>query len=61
LLVNNAGIGPRQRMDMLEISEESMWEVLNVNLVAGYFLTQLAAKAMIALIKCAGDRKPKNR
>lgn len=51
LLVNNAGIGPRVRMDMLEISEESMWEVLNVNLIASYFLTQLAAKVMIQLIK----------
>jgi 3-oxoacyl-[acyl-carrier protein] reductase len=59
LLVNNAGIGPRQRMDMLEISEESMWEVLNVNLVAAYFLTQLAAKAMISLIKSQVIENPK--
>jgi NAD(P)-dependent dehydrogenase (short-subunit alcohol dehydrogenase family) len=50
LLVNNAGIGPRIRMDMLETSVESMWEVLNVNLVASFFLTQLVAKEMIKLI-----------
>ena len=51
LLVNNAGIGPRVRMDMLQINEDSMWEVLGVNLIAPFFLTQLAANRMIGLIK----------
>jgi NAD(P)-dependent dehydrogenase (short-subunit alcohol dehydrogenase family) len=51
LLVNNAGIGPRVRMDMLETTVESMWEVLNVNLVASFFLTQIVSKEMIRLIK----------
>jgi 3-oxoacyl-[acyl-carrier protein] reductase len=51
LLVNNAGIGPRIRMDMLEISEESMNEVLAVNTIGPYFLTQLISKKMIELIK----------
>lgn len=50
LLVNNAGIGPRVRMDMLEIGEESMNEVLAVNTIGPYFLTQLVAKKMIELI-----------
>ncbi len=50
LLVNNAGIGPRVRMDMLDISEESMNEVLAVNTIGPYFLTQLVAKIMIELI-----------
>lgn len=50
LLVNNAGIGPRVRMDMLEISEESMNEVLAVNTIGPYFLTQLVSKKMIELI-----------
>jgi 3-oxoacyl-[acyl-carrier protein] reductase len=50
LLVNNAGIGPRVRMDMLDISEESMNEVLAVNTVGPYFLTQLVSKKMIELI-----------
>jgi len=49
-LVNNAGIGPRVRMDMLEIGEESMNEVLAVNTVGPYFLTQLVSKKMIELI-----------
>ena len=50
LLVNNAGIGPRARMDMLEICEESMNEVLAVNTIGPYFLTQLVSKRMIDLI-----------
>ncbi len=50
LLVNNAGIGPRVRMDMLEIGEESMNEVLAVNTIGPYFLTQLVSKKMIELI-----------
>ena len=50
LLVNNAGIGPRVRMDMLEISEESMNEVIAVNTIGPYFLTQLVSKKMIELI-----------
>ncbi len=50
LLVNNAGIGPRVRMDMLEIGEESMNEVLAVNAIGPYFLTQLVSKRMIDLI-----------
>ncbi|MCJ7695736.1 MAG: 3-ketoacyl-ACP reductase [Anaerolineaceae bacterium] len=59
LLVNNAGIGPRVRMDMLEISEESMLEVLNVNLIALYFLTQQVAKVMIRLVKECVVENPK--
>ena len=53
LLVNNAGIAPRQRLDILEISEQSLNEVLAVNLIGPFFLTQLVAKAMIDLV----DRK----
>jgi NAD(P)-dependent dehydrogenase (short-subunit alcohol dehydrogenase family) len=50
MLVNNAGIGPRVRMDMLDISEQSMNEVLGVNTIGPYFLTQIVAKKMIELI-----------
>lgn len=50
MLVNNAGIGPRVRMDMLEMSEESMREVLEVNLFGTYFLSQSTAKKMINLV-----------
>ena len=50
MLVNNAGVGPRDRLDMLEISEESMQEVLAVNLYGTFFLSQLVANKMIELI-----------
>ena len=48
LLVNNAGIAPRVRADLLEMSEESMRELLGVNLVGPFFLTQRVANQMIA-------------
>ena len=48
LLVNNAGIAPRERRDILEASEEIFDEVLNTNLKGPYFLTQLAARWMAA-------------
>jgi NAD(P)-dependent dehydrogenase (short-subunit alcohol dehydrogenase family) len=47
LLVNNAGMAPRKRTDLLETTEESYREVMDVNLTGPYFLTQLAANHMI--------------
>ena len=44
VLVNNAGIAPRQRADLLEASEESFAEVLATNLTGPYFLTQAVAR-----------------
>jgi NAD(P)-dependent dehydrogenase (short-subunit alcohol dehydrogenase family) len=46
-LVNNAGIGPKIRADILDATEESFDEVLATNLRGPYFLTQTAAKWMI--------------
>jgi len=46
LLVNNAGMAPRVRRDILEATEESFDEVLSTNLKGPYFLTQLAARWM---------------
>ena len=48
LLVNNAGIAPRERKDILETTEESFDEVLDTNLKGTYFLTQLAANWMVS-------------
>jgi 3-oxoacyl-[acyl-carrier protein] reductase len=48
LLVNNAGMAPRQRRDILEATEESFDEVIAANLKGPYFLTQLAARHMLA-------------
>lgn len=47
LLVNNAGMAPRERRDILEATEESFDEVVSTNLKGTYFLTQLAANWMI--------------
>jgi NAD(P)-dependent dehydrogenase (short-subunit alcohol dehydrogenase family) len=47
LLVNNAGMAPRVRADLLDMSVQSMREVLEVNLVGPFFLTQLVARRMI--------------
>lgn len=49
VLVNNAGIAPPERKDILEATEESFEYVLNVNLQGPYFLTQLIANRMIEL------------
>lgn len=48
VLVNNAGVAPLERKDLLEMTEDSFDRVLAVNAKATMFLTQLAAKAMIA-------------
>lgn len=47
LLVNNAGMAPRERNDILDASEESFEEVLSTNLQGPYFLTQDAVKLMM--------------
>lgn len=47
LLVNNAGIAPRERRDVLEATEESFDELINTNLKGPHFLTQLVANWML--------------
>lgn len=49
LLVNNAGIAPRKRKDILEASEESYQEVMNTNLAGPFFLTQRVANHMVEM------------
>jgi NAD(P)-dependent dehydrogenase (short-subunit alcohol dehydrogenase family) len=46
-LVNNAGVAPLKRMDILESTEESYDRVMGINLKGPYFLTQLVANWMI--------------
>ena len=48
VLINNAGIAPRERKDILEASEESFTELIDTNLKGPYFLTQSVARWMIA-------------
>lgn len=47
VLVNNAGVAPRQRLDILEATEESFEWVLRTNLQGPYFLTQAVARWMV--------------
>jgi NAD(P)-dependent dehydrogenase (short-subunit alcohol dehydrogenase family) len=47
LLVNNAGVAPNVRADILEAGEESFDRLIAINVKGPYFLTQLAAKWMI--------------
>lgn len=48
VLVNNAGVAPAERKDIIEASEESFEKVLSTNLKGPYFLTQAVAGDMIA-------------
>ncbi len=48
VLVNNAGVAPKERRDILEATEESFQYVLSTNLQGAYFLTQAAANWMIS-------------
>ena len=47
VLVNNAGVAPKVRADILDAGEESFDRLMNINLKGPYFLTQGAANWMI--------------
>jgi 3-oxoacyl-[acyl-carrier protein] reductase len=47
MLVNNAGVAPSKRADLLDAGEESFDRVININLKGPYFLTQLVANWMV--------------
>jgi 3-oxoacyl-[acyl-carrier protein] reductase len=47
VLVNNAGVAPKVRKDILEADEESFDYVVGTNLKGAYFLTQATARWMI--------------
>lgn len=49
VLVNNAGIAPPERADILETTEENFDAVLDINLKGTFFMCQMAANAMIAM------------
>ncbi len=48
VLVNNAGVAPKVRADILDATEESYNWVMGINLRGPYFLTQAVANWMIA-------------
>jgi 3-oxoacyl-[acyl-carrier protein] reductase len=51
LLVNNAGVAPAVRADLLEANEESFDRLVRINLKGPYFLTQRVARQMIAQVQ----------
>ena len=54
ILVNVAGVAPKVRADLLEMTEESYDYVTNINTRGAFFLTQSAAREMI---KNPGENK----
>jgi NAD(P)-dependent dehydrogenase (short-subunit alcohol dehydrogenase family) len=47
VLVNNAGVAPKERRDLLEMTPESYQRVIGTNLGGPFFLSQLVAKEML--------------
>ncbi|MBN1541896.1 3-ketoacyl-ACP reductase [candidate division KSB1 bacterium] len=59
VLMNNAGVAPKVRLDILETTEESYDRVLNINLRGPFFLTQAIANWMIEQQKAYPERSYK--
>lgn len=57
-LVNNAGVAPDVRADILEATEASFDRLISINLRGPYFLTQAAANWMIEQTKSDAERRP---
>ncbi len=57
-LVNNAGVAPLLRSDLLEMTEESYERVMNINLKGPIFFAQKIAKEMIWLKRQLDNFKP---
>ena len=55
-LVNVAGVAPKVRNDILEMTEESYDFVMDINLKGTFFLTQLVANQMVQQFKNEGIR-----
>jgi len=58
LLVNNAGVAPLVRLDLLETTPESYDRVFGTNARGPFFFTQKAAKQMVLQVKKSPDPKP---
>lgn len=58
-LINNAGVAPDVRADLLDASEASFDRLIDINLKGPYFLTQLAARRMIEQVRQGVLNAPK--
>ena len=54
-LINNAGVAPKERRDLLEATEESFGHVLLTNLQGPYFLSQAVARWLVKQKKENGE------
>ena len=59
LLVNNAGVAPDVRADLLDAGEESFDRLIAINLKGPYFLTQLVARRMIEQVEAGVLESPR--
>lgn len=59
ILINNAGVAPLQRDDILDMTEESYDRVMNINLKGPFFFAQKIAREMIWLKQQVPDYSPK--
>ncbi len=59
LLVNNAGVAPLERRDILEMTEESFDRVMGINLRGTMFMCQLFAREMIAERERVSEWQPR--
>ena len=48
-LINNAGVAPKERADLLELTGESFDYVMGINLRGTFFLTQACSREMLRL------------
>ncbi len=58
LLVNNAGIGPRERLDYLETTPENFDRVVAINLRGAFFLTQRVARRLVEQVDLGHATRP---
>ena len=58
LLVNNAGVGPLVRTDILEATPESYDRVMGINARGTFFFTQKAARLMVQQVRESPGPKP---
>ena len=59
VLVNNAGVAPLVRADILECSPESYDRLMDINLRGPFFLTQAVGRQMVEQVKGGAARTPK--
>jgi 3-oxoacyl-[acyl-carrier protein] reductase len=58
LLINNAGVAPLVRLDILDTTPESFDRVFGTNARGTFFFTQKASKLMVQQVKKSPDPKP---